>query len=37
VIEDSARVRDGRFGIVDEHLPPVPAPRLPSVRLKPRG
>ena len=30
-------VRDGRFGIVvDEHLPPIPAPALPNARLRER-
>lgn len=36
VIDDSAEVYDGRFGIVGHHLPPVPAPELPRARLKPR-
>jgi redox-sensitive bicupin YhaK (pirin superfamily) len=37
VIADSAEIYDGRFGIVGDHLPPVPAPALPNVRLKARG
>jgi len=27
---------DGRFGVVDHPLPPIPAPSLPHVRLKER-
>ena len=34
---DSAEIHDGRFGIVADHLPPVPAPALPNARLKPRS
>jgi redox-sensitive bicupin YhaK (pirin superfamily) len=37
VIQDSAEIHDGRFGIVSDHLPPVPAPALPNVRLKSRA
>ncbi|MCY7399953.1 MAG: pirin family protein [Nocardioides sp.] len=29
-------VADGRFGVVDHDLPPIPAPALPNVRLKER-
>ena len=29
-------VADGRFGVVDHPLPPIPAPPLPHVRLKER-
>ena len=36
VVEDSRRVADGRFGIVDNPLPPIPAPPMPHVRLKHR-
>jgi redox-sensitive bicupin YhaK (pirin superfamily) len=36
VIADSAEIFDGRFGIVGDHLPPIPAPALPNVRLKSR-
>jgi redox-sensitive bicupin YhaK (pirin superfamily) len=37
VVEDSQEVTPGRFGVVpDDHLPPIPAPELPQVRLKPR-
>jgi redox-sensitive bicupin YhaK (pirin superfamily) len=36
VVADSRLVADGRFGIVDDHLPPVPAPELPHVRLRSR-
>ena len=36
LIPDSAEVYDGRFGVVEDHLPPVPAPVLPNARLKPR-
>ncbi len=38
VVEDGQDVTDGRFGIVyGDHLAPVPAPPLPTARLKPRG
>jgi hypothetical protein len=38
VVGDSQDVADGRFGIVlGDHLPPIPAPVLPTARLKPRG
>jgi redox-sensitive bicupin YhaK (pirin superfamily) len=38
VVKDSQRMADGRFGVVvGDHLPPIPAPELPGVRLKPRG
>ncbi len=37
VVEDGQLVRDGRFGVVlGEHLPPIPAPELPNVRLRER-
>ncbi|HET7068055.1 MAG TPA: pirin family protein [Nocardioides sp.] len=37
-IQDSSEVYDGRFGIVTgDHLPPIPAPRLPNATLKPRS
>jgi redox-sensitive bicupin YhaK (pirin superfamily) len=36
VVEDGRRVADGRFGVVDLGLPPIPAPPLPNVRLKQR-
>jgi redox-sensitive bicupin YhaK (pirin superfamily) len=37
VVPDSQQVRPGRFGVVvGEHLPPIPAPRLPNARLKER-
>ena len=37
VVTDGQDVADGRFGIVvDDHLAPIPAPALPTVRLKPR-
>ena len=37
VVPDSQDVSDGRFGIVTgDHLPPIPAPPLPNVRLKER-
>ena len=35
-IADSAEAYDGRFGVVEDHLPPIPAPALPNARLKPR-
>jgi quercetin 2,3-dioxygenase len=36
-IEDSSEVFDGRFGIVPgDHLPPIPAPSLPNIKLKAR-
>ncbi|HEU4812397.1 MAG TPA: pirin family protein [Nocardioides sp.] len=38
VVADSQEMADGRFGIVvEEHLPPIPAPALPNARLKSRG
>jgi quercetin 2,3-dioxygenase len=38
VVADSQQMADGRFGVViGDHLPPIPAPELPGVRLKPRG
>jgi len=37
VVGDSQHVADGRFGIVlDDHLPPIPAPALPNARLRTR-
>lgn len=37
VLPDSQAVAPGRFGIVrDQHLPPIPAPVMPNVRLRPR-
>jgi quercetin 2,3-dioxygenase len=36
-LQDSAEIYDGRFGIVQDHLPPIPAPVLPNARLKPRA
>jgi redox-sensitive bicupin YhaK (pirin superfamily) len=36
VIADGAEIFDGRFGIVGDHLPPIPAPALPNARLKAR-
>jgi redox-sensitive bicupin YhaK (pirin superfamily) len=37
VVGDSQDVSDGRFGIVlEDHLPPIPAPEMPTVRLKER-
>jgi redox-sensitive bicupin YhaK (pirin superfamily) len=37
-IQDSSEVYDGRFGIVTgDHLPPIPAPRLPTATHKPRS
>ncbi len=37
VVEDSQDVSEGRFGVVlDDHLPPIPAPALPNARLKER-
>jgi len=37
VVPDSQEMADGRFGIVvGDHLPPIPAPELPNVRLKER-
>jgi redox-sensitive bicupin YhaK (pirin superfamily) len=38
VVARGQDVSDGRFGVVvGDHLPPVPAPPLPTARLKPRG
>lgn len=37
VVDDSQDVAQGRFGVViDDHLPPIPAPELPNVRLRER-
>ena len=37
VVGDSQHVADGRFGVVvDDHLPPIPAPAMPHLRLKER-
>jgi len=37
VVADSQDVAPGRFGtVVGDHLPPIPAPPLPNVRLSPR-
>ena len=37
VVTDSTEVNPGRFGVVvDQHLPPIPAPPMPQVRLRPR-
>ena len=37
VVTDSQDVSDGRFGVVlGDHLPPIPAPEMPHVRLKQR-
>jgi quercetin 2,3-dioxygenase len=36
VIQDSADIYDGRFGVVGDHLPPIPAPAMPNARLKAR-
>lgn len=36
VVADSHDVAQGRFGVVDDHLPPIPAPELPRVRLRER-
>ena len=38
VVPDSQDLADGRFGVVvGDHLPPIPAPPMPTARLKPRG
>ena len=38
VVHDSQDVAAGRFGVVlGDHLPPIPAPEMPQVRLRPRG
>ena len=37
IVTDSTEVNPGRFGVVpDQHLPPIPAPPMPQVRLRPR-
>jgi redox-sensitive bicupin YhaK (pirin superfamily) len=37
VVSDSQDVSDGRFGVVvGDHLPPIPAPEMPHVRLRQR-
>ncbi len=38
VVTDSQEVRNGPFGVVvDDHLPPLPAPPMPKARLRSRG
>jgi hypothetical protein len=38
LVADSQQVAPGRFGIVvDDHLPPIPAPGLPNARLRSRS
>ena len=38
VVTDGQDVADGRFGVVHgDHLAPIPAPLLPTARLKPRA
>jgi redox-sensitive bicupin YhaK (pirin superfamily) len=37
VVPESTEVVDGRFGVVDDRLRPIPAPELPTVRLKERS
>ncbi len=38
VVRDSQEVRDGPFGVVvDDHLPPIPAPPMPNARLRSRS
>jgi redox-sensitive bicupin YhaK (pirin superfamily) len=38
VVGDGQDVVDGRFGVVvDDHLPPIPAPALPNARLRTRS
>lgn len=34
VVDDGRSVADGRFGVVDLDLAPIPAPEMPNVRLK---
>ncbi len=36
VVTDGRRVANGRFGNTGDPLPPIPAPELPHLRLKPR-
>jgi len=36
LVAAATSVADGRFGVVDHDLPPIPAPVLPNVRLKQR-
>jgi redox-sensitive bicupin YhaK (pirin superfamily) len=36
VVGDSRTVHEGRFGVVDHPLPPIPAPEMPHVRLRER-
>ncbi|MBE7325599.1 pirin family protein [Nocardioides sp. Y6] len=37
LVTDSTLVQPGRFGVVPgQHLPPIPAPPMPQVRLRPR-
>jgi redox-sensitive bicupin YhaK (pirin superfamily) len=38
VVDDTQEIADGRFGVVvGDHLAPIPAPPLPTARLKARG
>lgn len=38
VVSDGQEVAAGRFGVVEgDHTPPIPAPALPNLRLKPRA
>lgn len=37
LVTAGSQVRDGRFGVVTDRLPPIPAPPLPRVRLKARS
>jgi hypothetical protein len=37
VVPESTEVADGRFGVVDDRLRPIPAPELPNARLKERN
>jgi hypothetical protein len=34
VVDTGTSVADGRFGVVDLELAPIPAPEMPHVRLK---
>lgn len=37
IVPESKEVADGRFGVVDDRLRPIPAPELPNARLKERN
>lgn len=36
LVADATEATEGRFGVVSQHLPPIAAPEMPGVRLRPR-